>query len=82
MRPLSSRPGRPGAVQGRRGEREEDREMEGLKEREGEEQRKEGVAHGDGKGGGRGTLVTDRSADVAIRAQSEHINDQPVATLW
>lgn len=39
-----------------------------------------GVAHGNGEGGGRGTLVTDRSADVAIRAQSEHINDQPVAT--
>lgn len=56
--------------------------MEGLKEREGEEQRKEGVAHGDRKGGGRGTLVTDRSADVPIRAQFEHINDQPVATLW
>lgn len=56
--------------------------MEGLKEREGEERRKEGVAHGDGNGGGRRTLVTDRSADVAIRAQSEHINDQPVATLW
>lgn len=59
-----------------------EREMEGLKEREGEEQRKEGVAHGNGKGGGCGTLMTDRSTDVAIRAQSEHINDQPVATLW
>ena len=58
-------------------------ESAGERERERERERSSGggFAHGDGEGGGRRSIMTDRSTDVTIRAQSEHINDQPVATL-
>lgn len=43
---------------------------------------KGGVAHGNGEGGGcTRSIMTDTSPDVTIRAQSKHINDQPMATL-
>jgi len=40
-----------------------------------------GLAHGHGEGGGCSSIMTDSSTDVAIRAQSKHINDQPMATF-
>ena len=62
-----------------RGERAGERETEKLKERE--RRCRGGFAHGDGEGGGRSSIMTDRSTDVTIRAQSKHINDQPMATF-
>lgn len=53
----------------------------GLKESERERSSRGGFAQGAGEGGGCSSIMTDRSTDVTIRAQSKHINDQPMVTL-
>ena len=74
------------AVWGSEGGGERDRETEWKREREGEreggDRSSSGVfAHGVGEGGGCSSIMTDTSTDVTIRAQSKHINDQPMAPL-
>lgn len=77
---VSPSPAGPGdrAVREREGAGERDRAAEGERER----RSRRGFAHGDVEGGGCSSIMTDRSTDVTIRAQSKHINDQLMATSY